>query len=292
MLATVDVVPPEGAYWVPLSMPVLNPAPNAPIVVRKVAGLEPPDGVVNSQAFGLLDREFFTGARLDKRNLVLTLGLDTKNAPDSVHAARELVYAYLQPTNKVKLRLTFTNRDPVTITGYVESTPGDRFSSDPEIQVSVVCLNPFFTNEEPQVVEGVSGPLVYGEEPVAQDVPYNGKWSNGFLLAIPGPVDDIYSGDIIVEHQMDGQTDWGEMRVSGAGVAIADSWVFKLRTVEGKKKVWTENPADGNEQAMLGWLANKSYWIQLNPGLNRIRVWTPYSALDWTLTYSELFVGV
>jgi hypothetical protein len=281
-------------------MPVLAPAPDAPIVVRKVTGLEPPDGVINGQGFGLLDGEFFTGSHIDKRNIVLTLGLDTKNAPESVHTARELVYAYLQPTSKVELRFTFTNRDPVTIIGYVETATGDRFDPNAEMQVSIICLKPFFANEEALVVEGVSGPTEYGGEPPSYDVPYSGRWSNGFLFQLHGFENgsDMYTGAVIIEHQMDGQTEWGEMRIDdttfAGGVFIEDGWLFKLRTVEGKKKVWIENPDDGNEVSMLGYLDNKSYWMQLNPGLNKIRVWTPgtETPLDWSLTYSELFVGV
>lgn len=297
MLSTVDILAPPGAYYASLVMPVSNPAPDAPVVVRDVKGLEPGNADVNSRGFGNLDGEFFIGSHLQKRNIVLTLALNTRLGDASVEEARRLVYAYLLPNFYIPIRFTFDNHIPVQIMGVVESVTGDRFAREPILEVSLICPQPDFISSDVKVVEGVSGPD--DGTSMEYEALYSGTKSSGFILDLHGVesgdyMEDGYSGELYIETRVEGFT-YKTMHFD-AGFWIPNGWRFRLSTIRGSKiaQIYLPDEPDSEPINTLKQLENPSYWMILDPALNRIRVRTPGTdvPLAWTLTYYEHFGGV
>ncbi len=132
-----------------LSLPLLGNDGTGPFHIRDITGLGPVKADVNSQGFGSLDGEYYTGSHVGKRNIVMTLGLNPGSYYGSVAAMRRILYAYLMPKGNPILRFIFADRPPVQIEGYVESLEPTLFAKDPEVQVSIMCPKPFFETRLP-----------------------------------------------------------------------------------------------------------------------------------------------
>lgn len=294
MLSTVDILAPPGAYWDSLILPVLNPAPDAPLVVREVKGLEPGAADVNSRSFGKLDGEFVVGSsRLQKRNIVVTLGLNMRLGAKSVSAARDLIYAYFVPGGNIPVRFTFDDHIPVQIMTVIESVTGDRFTNDPTIDISFICPQPNFQASEPKVINGTS----YSADPPEFEALYSGTRSGGFVFELHGVETgdyqaDGYTGDVILETRI-GSGEYKTMAFYGMFIPMG--WIFHINTIPGQKRAQIlPISGQGNPLWMLKEMMDKTYWMMLDPALNLIRVTTPGTdvALNWTLTYYEQFGGV
>ena len=118
MLTNVAVVPPPGAFWSELDIPVLSDNSGG-VFIEKVDGLEPVSAEITTNGYNEQDGEFFVGSRVPKRNVVLHLIMGNRDL--TVSQVRRNLYGYFMPKMSVTLRLDFSDRDSVLIDGYVES---------------------------------------------------------------------------------------------------------------------------------------------------------------------------
>ncbi len=200
MLTDVVVVSPPGAFWPDLVMKIY-PGPTDPLIIHDIKGLEPVAADVNTHAYGGGDGEFYAGSHIGKRNIVITFGLNDYAGSDSVAAARRALYFYFMPKSfKSKLRFVFDNRSSVEIEGYTESTEGDRFVQDPEMQVSFICPKPHFWALPVRQVSGKSNEA-------NSLVPYEGSAAGGFVLELLGGNDGYY-GDVFIESKVPSEPLW------------------------------------------------------------------------------------
>jgi hypothetical protein len=194
LLTSVEVVPPLGASFEGLVMPVQGSSPDDPIFVRNVEGLSPVDAEVNSQGYGQVDGEYYVGSRVGKRNIVLTLGLNV------VDVSLPIIYAYFKTKNGVTLKFNVDGwpNAPVYIDGFVETCTYNHFVQDPEVQVSILCPKPNLHKAEVEVTgdktfhwSSVQGKKAAEALPADVDNPYNGLLyamdNNSFWLTLwPG----------------------------------------------------------------------------------------------------------
>ena len=103
-----------------------------------VQGLTPPPTAVNTATAGTIDGTFFNSARVEQRNLVITI------VPNGdIEANRQLLYKMFP--RKTKCTIYFSNKyRDVKIDGYVETLEGDLFTMRQQIQISIICPRPFF----------------------------------------------------------------------------------------------------------------------------------------------------
>ena len=125
--------------------------------VKSITGLTPPSAVINTSVSGSpsavintsvsgsYDGSFYNSSRLEKRNIVITLGLKGK-----VEENRQRLYSIFPMKKECEIYFKNRNRD-LKIKGYVESIEGDIFVQKEEIQISIICPNPYF--ETPLSVE-------------------------------------------------------------------------------------------------------------------------------------------
>lgn len=116
----------------------INLTENGNYAVLSVGGLTPPTATINTVTLATADGAVFNSSRVGIRNIVITL------APqNSIEANRLELYRYFKSKHYIKLYLENNTRS-VWIDGYVEAIDGDLFSSLEQIQISIICPDPFF----------------------------------------------------------------------------------------------------------------------------------------------------
>jgi hypothetical protein len=298
VLTQVSVVPPAGAFWSPLAIPVLAPDSGG-IFIEKVDGLDPVQAEITTNAYQEQDGEFYVGSRAVKRNIVLHTILENRDI--TVSDARRQLYGYFMPKMSVLLQLDFSDRDSVQIPGYVESFEGDRWSSDPDAAISIICPKPNFLSEAQFTVTGNSE---VGTDPELTDVLNEGDRAVGFELWIANDSGVDFSGDIriqsIVERPTGVYFSLQEMRLDNVDLPGASTDYVYVNTKQGLKVAQLIDPSPDPDvvTSLLGKMTDDSAWPVLYSAMNRFRVITTGTTgwgtnhLDWTLKYYYEFGGV
>ena len=251
------------------------------IQIRNIDGLGPVNSDINTSPYGSVDGESFTGAHTPKRNIVITVGLNPDWNIWSMESLRRLLYAYFMPKQPVKLIFTSNDDFPtVEISGYTESVEPNIFAKDVEIQISVICPDPYFTAVEPTVITGnVGGPV--------KDVDYNGSVETGVTLKVYQIVPPNAS---MITAQL-GNPVMSYMQVPAV---VSATKYFILSSVTGNKYIQNVETGSGLITNLLSKAIEGSTWPILQPGINKFSVVsnTVPLAQDWELTYFERFGGL
>lgn len=290
MLTTMTVVAPPGASWPDLDIR-MQPNAGESLVLLGLTGIEPVAATVNTQEYGAQDGAFFGGAQVGKRNIVASIGLI--RGDDSRH----LFYAYFLPKNAIKLKFSFSNKDPVYIDGYVENNlSGGRFTESPDVptmQVSVICPKPNFLSATKTVTGWTKDPD--GDDNGPTDVPYSGTTGGGFELTL-AVGDNNFSSPLRLISQLGTET----RRMEFKNLDIVSGWDIFISTHPGRKIAEFRPPpaiaeALGVEPiSFLGKMEDMYFWTQFFAGTQKFRVLTPGTGNSrfWTLVYTNQFAGI
>ena len=115
---------------------------NSNYAVTSITGLGFPDAQINTSVVGSFDGERFNSSRVAMRNIVMTVAI-----LGDIEANRVALYKVFK--SKQWIRFYYKNglRD-VFIDGYIESAPIDLFSQNQEVQISILCPEPYFKKAE------------------------------------------------------------------------------------------------------------------------------------------------
>ena len=161
-------------------------------VVTSVTGLGSGKANINTTEIATTDGDLFNSARLQKRNIVISLKYLWK---DSIEDVRQLSYKYFPIKKKLTLLIETDNRS-AEIDGYTESNEPDIFSKEEGSDVSIVCPNPFFYSAGK---DGINTTIFYGVEPLFE-FPFSNESLYECLLEM-GRIQNqtektiVYSGD-------------------------------------------------------------------------------------------------
>ena len=108
--------------------------------ISNIEGLGPVKSEVNIAEASTTDGGQFSSARLNVRNIVITLGFLL--AP-TVEEVRIKSYKYFPVKKKIKL-LFETDTRTLEIMGYVESNEPVIFAKQQTAQISILCPDPYF----------------------------------------------------------------------------------------------------------------------------------------------------
>lgn len=253
------------------------------IQVRNIDGLDPVKASVSTSPFGAVDGASYTGSSVLTRNIVLTLHPNPDWKTWTYEALRQLLYSYFMPKRATRLVFYSDDMDPVEISGIVESVEVNMFSKDPELIISIICPDPYFTSVEPIIITGSS--VRSGGAPVV--VHYDGTIEAGInvkLNFVSGPS----PAGIVVQVEDPAVTSLS------AVASVTASMYFEMSSVPTKK--FAQN-VDTNTGVITNLLSKSvikdgSAWPMLDPGENEFLVITDKGAQDWTLTYFERFGGL
>lgn len=117
---------------------VLNLSTSSKYTLYKITGLQPPASAVNTSNNATSDGVTVNSVRVDKRNLVLYIALES-----DVEQSRLQLYRYFPLKKTITVYFKHGSRD-VYIEGTVELIEVDHFSSKQVAQISIICPKPYF----------------------------------------------------------------------------------------------------------------------------------------------------
>ena len=259
-------------------------------VIKDIDGLGPVKADIVTTEYASMDGGVYQASKVGMRNIVLQLGFDPSyESEDPFGELRRNLYTCLTPKTQVTMLFLSNNFETVKITGYVESFEPSMFSAEPEVQVSIVCPDPYFNSLVPiTVVHTGSGVLVITNPGTVETglvftiwpiyAPVN--FSSGFTLTRTSPGAD------------DSMTYIGPDFIANLHVAV------QVVTVKGSKSVkWSTdspdmyNPYPFEGQNALGYLDG---WVEVMPGTNAFQVDLPPNAIGpiASVSFTPKYVGL
>lgn len=246
--------------------------------VQDVVGIDPVNALISSGDYAHADGAYFNQARLDVRNIVLTLGMNPDYAERTVQYLREKLYQHFMP--KVEVRLEFVDDTYVarSISGIVESLEFPIFTSDPVATISIMCFNPNFSSVEESVKSFSTTALSE-----RTDLVYGGTTPTGVVLKIQPSVN-------ISNIRFEVQPESGKIQKFEFKGEVLNNQALIVDTNLGKRRV--ELVKGSSKKSALHWLTVDSDWPQLYPGSNLVRLYSVSEVQPYTLTYTEKFGGL
>jgi hypothetical protein len=247
--------------------------------VQDIDGIDPVDATVISSDFAGTDGEQFQTSSVGKRNIVLTLGLETDYITNSVRSLRKNLYNFFLPKSNISLRIYDDDGPTVDIEGRIESCKTKLLSQEPQAEISILCLDPEFVNIESTTLTGstVSSSAINLYE-------YDGDIETGFVFSLS--VNQTLTEFTIYNTGPDGITRSLDIQAS----LIAGD-IISISTVSGDKYV--RRTRAGVTTSLLYGMPTQSDWLQIYPGVNRFRVYiTGSTPIPYTVTYTELYGGL
>lgn len=135
--------------------------PNFQVV--SITGLNPPPAQVNTTSIAGLDGAKFNSAKLNTRNIVITLRLN-----GNVENNRQLLYMYFRTKEKCTFYYSNNNLD-VSIQGYVETVECNLFARGEQMQISIICPFPYFASID-EIIADISNETGAFTFPFAIDI--------------------------------------------------------------------------------------------------------------------------
>lgn len=275
---------------------VLNLTGNEPVYqVLKISGLNPPQAQINMSTIVGLDGAKFNSAKLNTRNLVLTIKIN-----GNVEQNRLNLYSYF-PT-KEPCKFYYSNASVnVYIEGYVENVECDYFTNSEIAQISIICPQPYFKSLTELIADSsnvfpqfefpfsinMDEPVVISdyEETTAMVVYNASETSTGAVI------------EIIVKASV------GSIELKNTVTAEDFKLIYSF--VADDKIIINTNKGQKNVQLIRGGvitnlfsaLQQGSVFIQLVPGANRIEYLldggsTAKTAAQISFRYSQVYRGV
>lgn len=104
-----------------------------------VTGLTPPKANINTSVAGTIDGAFYNSARVNMRNIVLTIVIE-----GDIETNRQQLYRIFPVKSLCTVFFKNENMD-VQISGYIELVDGDLFSMREQMQISILCPRPYWS---------------------------------------------------------------------------------------------------------------------------------------------------
>lgn len=259
-----------------------------PIQVRNIEGLGPVKADIKTTPFATGRGVLYQGGNTGFRNIVLTLGLNPDFAVyPSMATLRQILYRYLLPEQRTKLRFYSDEIPTVEIEGYVESFEPNIFSEDPEVVVSIICPDPDFVSEA-TIIEGTVTELLEGPE-----FEYVGTIPTGFELKVEATEGaPSFNGLLMIAISSPGLSD---QYFNVEPVLIDASQYFSLSTAKPKRVRTLSTDGFGTPPTnLMPNLTAGSVWPKINQGQNTINVTTLAEDVGqhWTLAFFSRFGGL
>lgn len=138
MITSVDV---SGAD-APLNLPLWGYEDG--FYIKEITGLGPVSAELSTSSRARFDGLRLQNVRKGVRNVVMTVGLLTGHQTRTVESLRHELYLACPVGREVNLTINREGLPDLSITGVVESVEDAIFSREPEMVVSVVCMDPYY----------------------------------------------------------------------------------------------------------------------------------------------------
>lgn len=239
-------------------------------ILEEIEGLDPPKASFASSTLANFDGERYQSSRTDKRNIVITLGLEPDYVDTSVRDLRRNLYRYFMPRAEVSLRFFINETAFVTINGRVESIESPHFVEEPTATISILCHDPYF--------QSVNTWFEYKD--IGQSFTHNyvGDVETGLRASFG--VGQAFT-DVTLQVESD---EFGDQKMLiELDFQIGDT--FEIVTIPGQKAVRLYR--DGSWGSALAYVLPTSAWPKIGRGDNVIRMtstsipWAPYPHVEY-----------
>lgn len=259
--------------------------------VTSVTGLNPPAAVISTAAVAGVDGERFNTSRMDKRNIVINIVINS-----NVDANLTLLNRVIFPKRYIKVYYKSVSKD-LYIEGYVESFEYDHFETKLACQLSVICPSPFWMSNNmtksllTPVVDLFEFPFSIPVEGIALSefvenqtgiVKNNGNIETGAIIEIEA-THNIVAPVII-------NVTTGQRMTANIEMKEGDRVI--ISTIKGNKYI--KSDCNCVESNIINDLTTDSEWIQLVPGDNQFNYTAGYGADNMRITvkHRDLYGGV
>lgn len=276
------------------------------LIVKSISGLGPPKANINSTDLATADGAIYSSARASTRNIVFNLGFMFN---PTIEDSRQKTYKYFPLKKKVTIEVETDNRS-LSTEGYVESNEPDIFSQEEGTQISIVCVDPFFRDARPSLVQFASVlpnfEFPFSNESLTDDLIEFGKigLDTRSTLVYTGDVD---TGILITIHAMGSvsgilniynietyeniKIDLSKIKaLTGSDYRSGDDII--ISTVSGDKYVQVLH--NGKYYNAIGIIDKLANWFQLTVGKNifNFTVTNGVENLSITFEYRNAYGGI
>lgn len=273
MLSQVEVLSDQGAL---LILPVGDESNG--LYVKDIDGLDPVSASLSSTPFGQLAGEVEQGSRREKRNIVLTAGLEPDYITRTISKMRRELYQYFMPDSKVTFRFVSDDMETVYIRATIEDMDSALFTNDPEAVISAVAYKPDFLS---LVETTLSSSTTAGT--ADNTWVYPGSVQTGFVFRMA--INRSISGFTILQTMPNSD----QKRLEFQRPMVAGD-ILELSTLEGNK--YATLTRGGTIVSAIGGVSPQATWLQLAPGSNKIRVSLAGAAIPYTIKYVSRYGGL
>lgn len=276
------------------------------LIVKSISGLGPPKANINSTDLATADGAIYSSARASTRNIVFNLQF--MFAP-TIEDVRQKTYKYFPLKKKITIEVETDNRS-LSTEGYVESNEPNIFSQEESTQISIVCVDPFFRDARPSLVQFASVlpnfEFPFSNESLTDDLIEFGKigLDTRSTLVYTGDVD---TGILITIHAMGSvsgilniynietyeniKIDLSKIKaLTGSDYRSGDDII--ISTVSGDKYVQVLH--NGKYYNAIGIIDKLANWFQLTVGENifNFTVTNGVENLSITFEYRNAYGGI
>lgn len=229
-----------------------------------VQGLTPPATAVNTATAGTIDGTFFNSARVEQRNIVITVVLN-----GDIEGNRQRLYQIFPRKTPCTVYFKNKNRD-VKIVGYVEALEGDLFVQREQMQISIICPRPYFQALDELYVE-LSKILAMFEFPFSIVTPIPFSEVLDYPICTINNEGDAAAGAII---DVDFYGSVSGLKIANTATQtffeldydFVDSDHVVINTNSGQMGVTLYR--NGVQTNLLNYVAQNSSWLRVAPGIN------------------------
>lgn len=262
-----------------LKITLTEAEPEHGLIIRSIEGLGPAIATINTTSLATNDGSLFNSARLENRNLVISLLFTNAG---TIEDSRQRTYRYFPIKRTVKISIESDNRMIYAI-GQVESNEPDVFSEQEGCSISIVCPDPFFYSEETTstVFNGIEPvfEFVYENDSVSEPVTefgsiensnerviyYEGESEVGMVMTIHAldKATNITIYNLLTREHITIDTNKLE-QLTGKGIVMGDDII--ISTVRGEKSATLLR--FGQYTNIMNCISRDSTWFQLRKGDN------------------------
>lgn len=291
-----------------LEMPLAWPNDSG-LLISNIDGISPGNVTVNSQDYALLDGGVYNSSRMGTRNITIEFYYGWYN---NIEDSRQRAYRYFPVKTQVRLDFHTDNRN-LSIWGYVESNDTNIFSEHEKGQISIVCPDPYFYEQNtiaytlgtvmpefefPFSNESLTEPLIcfgdYGARHM-YETNYNGDIEVGAVIRIEfikePDIQDITIYDITHSKVLDLNINQIQQKT---GVTFEEAGSIVFSSVRGDKNIYYEK--FGIKKTIIGAFDIRNFpWMYLTPGSNQFAFDTDdeyYDDIRITVEHTGAYGGV
>ena len=242
----------------------LNLSQNPNIKTLSIDGLTPPKATLNFSVIPTKDGSVFNSARAENRDIVFSLApvYDIENS-------RLTIYKFFRVKQPVYFYFANGSRN-VCIEGIVESVEGALFERNQNLQISIICPEPYFkaleetVSDLSQVTPLFSFPFAIDEagvvfseieKTIEKNIYYAGEVETGFTI-------EMRALSAVMDPKIYNEA--GESFSIGLEMQAGD--VLTINTVKGSKTVTLLR--DGVKSNIINLVKPNPTWFNLTPGDN------------------------